>query len=220
MENDLYLILSDVFKSFADNIDEYIKDFIAIYSSVISANDYQNEIAALTANLNREKSKCEKLLDLYTDNIITKSDFAERNIALKQSIITIENKIRELTKLQQQSNDDIKNIKSIEKYIKEMYDESQSMSHQQVEILATSLIHTIDIEPIDKNTMKLHIVLKSNVSADIDYSKRNRNFSSSGNMVKKMNPKREMKYDFQRNDMTMYGHIHPIAIIVDVSIAV
>jgi len=188
MESELYKILSDYFKEISGNIEEYVKDFLKIYSEADRDNGLEKEISSLTARLDKEKAKREKLLDLYTDGIITKKEFSERNDTSNVLISELYENIHELEEASKSSKHYLEDIKNIEKYFRNMYSPDGDMTKEQVDEMATAVIERIDVIPINENSMKLEIFLKiDTAAAEVMYHRKQGKISRrSGNITKKM----------------------------------
>ena len=73
-------MLSYQFKHVAGNIEEYVTDFLKVYKESSYEDNTVKQITGLQVQLEKEKAKREKLLDLYTDDIISREDFKKETI--------------------------------------------------------------------------------------------------------------------------------------------
>lgn len=94
LEADLYKMLSEYFKDISENVEEYVSDFLKIYRETDVDGNTQKKIDSLKARVEKEKVKREKLLDAYTEDIISKAEFKERNAASNSLITDLEEQIR------------------------------------------------------------------------------------------------------------------------------
>ncbi len=187
MEKDLYLMLSDHFKLVADNIEEYVSDFLKIYSETNAEENTAKQLNELKAQLEKEKAKREKLLDLYTDDIISREEFKKRNDNANVLISQLEEDIAELEKAASEKVDYVGELKKIEEYFNTMYCPEGDMTKEQVDELARTIIDRIDVVPMNKNSMKLEIKLKTGLSTDFSYVRTGERYSRrSGAISKKM----------------------------------
>ena len=187
MEKDLYLMLSDHFKLVADNIEEYVSDFLKIYSETNAEENTAKQINELKAQLEKEKAKREKLLDLYTDDVISREEFKKRNDNANVLISQLEEDIAELEKAASEKVDYVGELKKIEEYFNTMYCPEGDMTKEQVDELARTIIDRIDVVPMNKNSMKLEIKLKTGLSTDFSYVRTGERYSRrSGAISKKM----------------------------------
>ena len=169
MEADLYKMLSDHFKLVAGNIEEYVADFLKIYKETATEQNTQKQINDLKYQLEKEKAKREKLLDLYTDDVITREEFKKRNDSSNVLISQLEEDIVSLEKAASEKVDYVNELKRIEDYFNTMYCPEGDMTKEQVDELARAIIDHIDVVPINKNSMKLEIKLKTGLSTDFSY---------------------------------------------------
>ena len=187
MEDDLYKILSEHFQSIAGNIDEYVTDFMRIYRESGRDVNIQRQINGMTAHLTKEKAKREKLLDLYTDDYISREEFCERNDGINVLISQLEEDIRTLEKKVQETSDCAKEMAKIENYFRTMYIPEHQMSKDEVDEMTKAIIDRIDAVPINDRSMKLEVRLKTGLSAEIAYSQSDgRYIRRSGHICKKM----------------------------------
>ena len=169
MEKDLYFMLSDHFKLVASNIEEYVRDFLKIYKETAAEENTQKQINDMRVQLEKEKAKREKLLDLYTEDIITREEFKKRNDNANVLISQLEEDIAELEKSAAEKVDYVRELGKIEEYFNTMYCPEGDMTKEQVDELARTIIDRIDVVPVNKNTMKLEIKLKTGLSTDFSY---------------------------------------------------
>lgn len=187
LEEDLYKMLSEHFKNISENVDDYVSTFLKIYREAdISANT-SKEIEQLKTRLQKEKAKRDKLLDAYTEDLITKSEFKERNDASNTVINQLEEDIFALEKESEKSDDYVSQLEKIEKYFKEMYSPDRDMTHEEIDEMVLTVIDRINVIPRNKECMKLEIKLKTGSNNDFTYIRgRNLNDCRSGHISKKM----------------------------------
>ena len=187
MENELYSVLSDYFIDIAENIDEYVTDFLRLYDETERADDQTKQIDMLKAKLGKENTKRDKLLELYVDGTITKSEFSERNAKIGIEISNLEEDIIELQKRNISEKEYRRELKEIENYFRTMYDPATQMTKEQVDAMTEAIVERITVIPVNKNNMKLEIALKTGANGNIPYSASNRHSACrSGNTFKKM----------------------------------
>ena len=187
MENELYSVLSDYFIDIAENIDEYVTDFLRLYDETERADDQAKQIDMLKAKLGKENTKRDKLLELYVDGTITKSEFSERNAKIGIEISNLEEDIIELQKRNISEKEYRRELKEIENYFRTMYDPATQMTKEQVDAMTEAIVERITVIPVNKNNMKLEIALKTGANGNIPYSTSGRHTACrSGNTFKKM----------------------------------
>lgn len=169
LESDLYKIISDHFKLVAGNIEEYVSDFLKIYNETNAEENTYRQINELKARLEKERAKREKLLDLYTEDVISREEFRKRNEGANLLISQLEENVAELEAAASKKVDYALELKKIEEYFNTMYCPEGDMTKEQVDELARTIIDRIDVVPVNKNAMKLEIKLKTGLSADFSY---------------------------------------------------
>ena len=169
LESDLYKIISDHFKLVAGNIEEYVSDFLKIYNETNAEENTYRQINELKARLEKERAKREKLLDLYTEDVISREEFRKRNEGANLLISQLEENVAELEAAASRKVDYALELKKIEEYFNTMYCPDGDMTKEQVDELARTIIDRIDVVPVNKNAMKLEIKLKTGLSADFSY---------------------------------------------------
>lgn len=160
-EKELYRILSDVFIDLAENIDSYIEQFISMYENEDSdktadraIDDLQREIAALEA-------KKDKLLDLYTEDAITKTEFKSRNDKLSGEITRLKTRMTDMRRNTMSRSDTVKNVRGIKKAFAEgLKTENGVLDRQTVNDLSDLLIDEIVVTPEESSATRLEIRLK------------------------------------------------------------
>ncbi|WP_432650066.1 recombinase family protein [Huintestinicola sp.] len=187
LESDLYQMLSEHFKDIAENIEDYVDTFLKIYREADTSSTTQKELDSLRARLEKEKAKREKLLDAYTEDLITKAEFKERNDASNITINDLEEEIYAIEKKAAESDDYVRELEKIEKYFKEMYSPDRDMTREEVDEMVLTIIDRINVIPRNEECMKLEIKLKTGANRDVTYVRgRNINGCRSGHICKKM----------------------------------
>lgn len=182
LERELYDMISSCFEKLSSNIEEYVQTFLQIYDNATQDRSIQNEINSLSAQLSKEKIKREKLLDLYTDGIIQKTEFIERNDNINILITDLEENILQLKNQSKDSNEYINEVKSIEKYFKNKG--ITQLESDELDELIKTMIKKIIVKPIEENSMEIEIVLKTGNNLGFNYMRKNNR--RSGIITKKM----------------------------------
>lgn len=182
LERELYEMISSCFQKLSGNIEEYVQTLLKLYDEAAEDKSLQKEINSLIAQLEKEKNKREKLLDLYTEGIIQKSEFVERNDTINVLITNLEENIYQLEKQSKNSNEYIKEIKSIEKFFKNR--NVEQIGKEGLDEIVKAIIKQIVVYPIGENDMEIEIILKTGDNLGFDYMRKNNR--RSGIITKKM----------------------------------
>ena len=187
MESELYTMLSDYFKDIAENIEEYVNDFIKIYNECDKSSTSQKQINDVKSRIDREKQKREKLLDLYVDGAIDKKEFTERNDGLNILISRLEEDLFELECKAKDDSEYLNNVKKIQRYFETMYSPVTDMDNTDVDEMTKAIIDRIDVIPINEKQMRLEIKLKMGGKGDITYIRNGERYGCrSGNISNRM----------------------------------
>lgn len=185
MEKELNDILADCINKLSDNIDDYVDNFMSIYSTCNNDFEIEKRIAQLTEQLNFENRKKDKLLNLYVEDTISKKEFSEQNGRLNQVVLDINEQLDVLRKSKADSVDYQNEINAVKKFIKNKCSEKISPFDIQFQEIVKNLIKRIDVTPIDHDHMQIDICLKSGI-ADNAVVMRNATNCRSGMISKKM----------------------------------
>ena len=90
MEDELYTMISEYFKDIAENVEEYVNDFIKIYKQSDKTSTSERKINDVKTRIDKEKNKRDKLFDLYVDGSMEKKEFTERNDVINSVIKELE----------------------------------------------------------------------------------------------------------------------------------
>ncbi len=183
-EKELYKILSDMFIDLSENIDTYIEQFIALYEN----EDADKTVDRVTDDLLKEiealEAKKDKLLDLYTEDAITKSEFRSRNDRLNTELIRLKTQLSDMRKDTASKTDTVKNVRNIRKaFDRELRTDNGELDRQTVNDLSDMLIDTITVFPKEDGKMRIEVRLKLGMTEEREYAGA---MPRSGIIIKKM----------------------------------
>lgn len=98
----------DSYRLLSNNNKSIINKFLNRVEGVISQSSFQNEKNRIEKQIDLQRSKIDKLLELLTENIIDKIVFAERKIAIDKKIEKLENDLMHI-KLEEEDKQNINN---------------------------------------------------------------------------------------------------------------
>lgn len=199
-ENELYMILGKFISQLAGGIDQYIEQLINSYYDDMRDDKTSTRIKELEKEIASVEKKKEKLLDLYTDDVITKAEFKQRNNALKTTVDELRASLSQVEKKAQLTNNVVGNIQKIKEILKSVATKASDnrsddifSDRTYINDICDLLVDRIMVYAVDKKTMKLEIRLKYGETYETQYSKR---IQSSGIIFLKMMPKHRMKNSF------------------------
>lgn len=169
LEADLYKMLSEYFKDISENVEEYVSDFLKIYRETDVDGNTQKEIDSLKARVEKEKAKREKLLDAYTEDMISKAEFKERNTASNALITDLEEQIQTIEMRSSESDDYVKELEKIEEYFRSIYSPDRDMTKEEVDEMVLTIIDRIFVIPVNEKSMRLDIRLRTGANGDFTY---------------------------------------------------
>ena len=170
-EKELYKILSDMFIDLSENIDTYIEQFIALYENEDADKTVNRATDDLLKEIESIEAKKDKLLDLYTEDAITKSDFKSRNDRLNTELTRLRTRLSDMRKDTMSKNDMIKNVRNIRKaFDRELKTNNGNLDRQTVNDLSDMLIDTITVFPEEGSTMRIEVRLKLGMTEEREYA--------------------------------------------------
>ena len=193
MESDLYTMLGDYFKDIMENIEDYVNTFIQVYKETDKDAINERKIQSLKSQLEKERNRRNKLLELLEEDIITKAEFKERNGCQNVFISQLEEELHELENSAQDESQYFKDIQEVKKLFLDMYDPEMEMTKEQVDNLVKTLVDRIDVVPVSDTEMALELKLKVSTTVEKMAYIRNglRYGARSGIILKKMIQKYE-----------------------------
>lgn len=197
-DDEMMELLGKYFLLISDNIEVYLNKYIELYKTYVSSESNESEIQKLTKTLSQLEIKKSKLLDLYTDDIINKAEFKERNDELSSQILNLQNEIQLLSSKNKSLDETVSNIKALKSYFvknKNIETESSTLSDDLILELCKNLVKTIVVQPVSKTEMDVVIQLKIDSENTIRF---NKSVVTSGNITKKILPKVTQVYNRQR----------------------
>ncbi len=217
MEWELYSLLGDFFQNVSGNITEYVETFLRIYQETGGTADMQKRLEQLQSQLDRTRLKKDKLLELYMDDAITKTEFKSRNDGLSEEIASIQSDMQQVQTEQLQKHDYAKSVKEIEQYLKEMYNPDTEMTKHQIDEMVDAIVDRIDVVPVNQTEMKLIVKLKTGQSTPVHYIRTGQRYGRrSGIMVNIMIPERQ--YSFSRKSFKKARRTVQITYVISLGI--
>jgi DNA invertase Pin-like site-specific DNA recombinase len=155
---ELQEILSEIYKTIYDGRDQVINGLMEIYSEAGNHNhDYDKEITAKEAEIEKTNKSKDQLLDLLMDGLIARQDFKRRNDLLSADVERIQSEIRSIENeiiLQHRNKTDLINLKKV---LEEEFEKHDDFNTELNKILLDKIIvHKIGN---DKNHIRLEIRL-------------------------------------------------------------
>lgn len=184
-DEEMIEILRSFFNVFITDINKYIDKYISLYKEQSSGNS-DDTIKNLTKEIEKLENKKDKLLDLYSDDIITKDDFKVKNDKLQSQINVLQNDLENALNSDKMLTDNINQLNNIKKYFNQN-DVPNPMSETLIFELSKNLINKIIVNPISKESAEIVFVLKFGDELSAAVNRQNSDMSI-GNITKKILP--------------------------------
>ena len=149
-------------------------------NTTASIKKIENEIVNL-------ENKKDKLLDLYSDNLITKEDFGIKNDKFQKQIDSLKSNLDDICNSENKIQDEVKSLNGIKQYFKNTSLSTNSYSETLIFELSKNLISQIIVNPISDKSADIVFVPKFGDNLKMTVNKENFNVTI-GNITKKMIP--------------------------------
>ena len=184
-DEEMIEILRSFFNVFITDINKYIDKYILLYKEQSSGNS-DDTIKNLAKEIEKLENKKDKLLDLYSDDIITKDDFKVKNDKLQSQINVLQNNLESALNSDKMLTDNINQLNNIKKYFNQN-DVPNPMSETLIFELSKNLINKIIVNPISKESAEIVFVPKFGDELSATVNRQNSDVSI-GNITKKILP--------------------------------
>ena len=162
-EIEIRKVLFDVFIRTKDSSSKYIDEYINLFRQVSNPDNY-SKIERLNAVIDKATAKKQRLLGLYTDNVLSKDDFATMNEQCNQEIAHVQQQIIELKNDENTQRELLNNLEKIKQLLDKAVTEAEEAGMISEEFI-TRYIQSILVTP-EGDTMRLNIKLFSGSVAE------------------------------------------------------
>jgi len=165
---ELYKILNDIYRSVYNEKDSVINGLLEIYS-LVDEVDYSKETIKVEKEIDKLKIKKDTLLDLLSDGLINKLEFAERNNSINEDIEKLFSKIEQYKNEEKLSLSNKQNLSMLKKTLETEFDNEDSFNSE----ISNVLLDKIVVHKIDDNKahLKFEIVLNIGKTFFAEYRK-------------------------------------------------
>jgi DNA invertase Pin-like site-specific DNA recombinase len=148
-EDDLNHVIKEIAFEFWKDKEKTLQNVKSILDSVIVEDNYEHTIKKLMAEKDRLISKKDKLLDLYTDDVINKEEFKKRNEIIDSSYDSISEEIQQLSEQSQGLNSKKDRLAKIMNFLETELRSPEGITDEFIKVLVDEVIvypdRTIDI---------------------------------------------------------------------------
>lgn len=205
-ESELYRILGSIILSITENdIDKYISEFMDLYNSCMSVDNNDIIIFSLQEQIKKLENKKNKIIDLYSEDIISKQEFKTKNDEINKQMFALKKEIEDKQSEQLPKEDIRLHLMTAKKSLLELIKNREAytidtISQDYINSACDILLDKILVFPVDKSTLKLEIYFQFGNKQTVDYHK---HIQRLGQMSNNMIPKRSMN-----NKYSVASHIN------------
>lgn len=165
LEQDIYSILLNVFKSYEKYKDEISKELLCFYNEILFNEKTNSKEIDLQNQIDNLLSKKEKLLDLALDGILSKEDLKVKNVVIENQITDLKAKLEELQKQTIKKKNQKQYLNVINENILKNLDITENNLEQYIEKFLDKII-----VKDNENKSELQIILNTKELIDINMS--------------------------------------------------
>lgn len=165
LEQDIYSILLNVFKSYEKYKDEISKELLCFYNEILFNEKTNSKEIDLQNQIDNLLSKKEKLLDLVLDGILSKEDLKVKNVVIENQITDLKAKLEELQKQTIKKKNQKQYLNVINENILKNLDITENNLEQYIEKFLDKII-----VKDNENKSELQIILNTKELIDINMS--------------------------------------------------
>ena len=165
LEQDIYNILLNVFKSYEKYKDEITQELLSFYNEILYKQENDSKELKLQNEMDRLLSKKEKLLDLALDGILGKEDLKVKKLTIERQIVDLKAKLQEIQKQSVKK----KNQKQYLNFLKENILKNLDVNENNLEQYIEKFLDKIIVKD-NENKSELQIILNTKELINIDMS--------------------------------------------------
>lgn len=165
LEQDIYSILLNVFKSYEKYKNEISEELISFYNEILYNQENNLKEFELQNEIDNLLSKKEKLLDLALDGILSKEDLKAKNVIIENQITDLKAKLQEIQKQSIKK----KNQKQYLNVLKESILKNLDVNESNLEQYIGKFLDKIIVKD-NEDKSELQIILNTKELINIDMS--------------------------------------------------
>ena len=165
LEQDIYNILLNVFKSYEKYKNEISKELLSFYNEILFDEKTTNKEIELQKEIDTLLTKKEKLLDLALDGILSKDDLKVKNVLIEKQMTDLKAKLEELQKQSNKKKNQKQYLNVLNENILKNLDVNKSNLEQYIEKFLDKIL-----VKNNENKSELQIILKTKELIDVNMS--------------------------------------------------
>lgn len=174
LEQDIYSILLNVFKSYENYKNEISEELISFYNEILYKQENNSKEIEIQNEIDNLLNKKEKLLDLTLEGILSKEDLKAKNVMIENQITDLKAKLEELQKQSVKKKNQKQYLNVLKESILKNLDINKSNLKNYIEKFLDKIIVK---ETQDKS--ELQIILNTKELINIDISDKLRQLKNS-----------------------------------------
>ena len=148
-EDDLNAIIKKVAFEFWSNKNETIKNVLAILNNIMGEDNSSQQINQLTKEKEKMITKKDKLLDLYSDELISKDEFKKKNDEINGKLNAIEEQLKNLINQSKLLSNKQNRMSRIKDFLSMEFKDATGITDEFLEVLIDEIVvypdRTIDV---------------------------------------------------------------------------
>ncbi|HMM21534.1 MAG TPA: recombinase family protein [Selenomonadales bacterium] len=148
-EDDLNAIIKEVAFEFWINKNETIKNVLAILDNIVEENNSSQQLNQLMKEKEKMITKKDKLLDLYSDELISKDEFKKKNDELSEKLNAIEEQLQNLMQQSKLLSNKQNRMSKIKDFLSMEFKDATGITDDFLEVLIDEIVvypdRTIDV---------------------------------------------------------------------------
>lgn len=181
-DNEMIEIIRAFFTSFIKNMDEYIDQYLEVYTKT-SESGFTRSVTDIDDDIKKIERKQEKLLDLYSDDLISKSEYKTRHDKLQDQMSVLYEEKAEKSSERSKLKNKIEQLNKIKSYFNDR--EVTTLSDSLIYELSKPLINQIVIKTVDDTRADIYIIPELGNGSNISFQK-GKGLLTIGDISKKM----------------------------------
>lgn len=165
LEQDIYSILLNVFKSYENYKNEISEELLSFYNEILYNLENNSKEIEIQNEIDSLLSKKEKLLDLALDGVLSKEDLKAKNVIIENQIEDLKAKLEEIQKQATKK----KNKKQYINVLKESILKNLDVNKSNLEDYIEKFLDKIIVKN-NENKSELQIILNTKELINIDMS--------------------------------------------------
>ena len=166
--DELDAIMACIFKTIFKHKDDFINELLTMIEKHLQEDDFTKDITKAMSEIEKIKTRKDKLLDLTLNDLISKSEFKKRNEEFNHQLELLDEELKKYESLRKAKRNSKDQLKLMEKFLNEKYDLDKEVPDKLIDAFVDKIwVETGEVE----NLVKLEINLKTGQKVPVYYRK-------------------------------------------------